>query len=58
LKTGIPEKRAGQALRSESTFLLTDRNPVDVILRRTKALLELLDNMPTAPNLEKEKQGF
>ena len=42
LKTGIPERRAAQALRPESTFLPTDRNPVDVVLRRTNALVRHL----------------
>ena len=54
LKTGIPENRAAQALRPESTFLKTDRNPVDVVLRRTKALLNNLKAMPSAPNFDKE----
>ena len=54
LKTGIPANRAAHALRVESTFLPTDRNPVDVVLRRTKALLASLIQMPEAPNLEKE----
>ena len=54
LKTGIPENRAAQALRKESTFLPTDRNPVDVVLRRTKALLNNLKAMPSAPNFDRE----
>jgi len=54
LKTGIPERRAAQALRTESTFFDTDQNPVDVVLRRTKALLNLLTQLPDALNLERE----
>ncbi|MDR3110952.1 MAG: NPCBM/NEW2 domain-containing protein [Planctomycetaceae bacterium] len=54
LKTGIPENRAAQALRPESTFLPTDKDPVDVVLRRTKALLEHLKTIPGAPKFEEE----
>ena len=38
LKKGIDPKKASQALRSEATFLPTDRDPVDIVLRRTRAL--------------------
>ncbi|MDR0520824.1 MAG: NPCBM/NEW2 domain-containing protein [Planctomycetaceae bacterium] len=54
LKTGIPEKRAKQALRPESVFLPSDQSPVDVVFRRTKALLAHLQTLPNAPALEKE----
>ncbi|GHT43984.1 hypothetical protein FACS189454_00250 [Planctomycetales bacterium] len=54
LKRGIPEYRAAQALRPESTFLPTDKDPVDVVLRRTKALLEHLKTLPGAPKFENE----
>ena len=58
LKTGIPARRAAQALRTESTFLDTDKNPVDVVLRRTKALMEHLMQLPNAPNLAQETLEF
>ena len=54
LKTGIPANRAAQALRVESTFLTTDRNPVDVVLRRTKALRDHLIQFSDAPDLTQE----
>ncbi|GHT18383.1 hypothetical protein FACS1894189_6220 [Planctomycetales bacterium] len=54
LKRGIPENRAAQALRPESTFLPTDKDPVDVVLRRTKTLLEHLKTLPGAPKFENE----
>ena len=54
LQNGIPENRAAQALRSESTFLSSDRNPVDIVLRRTKALAEHLLSLPNAPDLKQD----
>ncbi|MDR0609756.1 MAG: NPCBM/NEW2 domain-containing protein, partial [Planctomycetaceae bacterium] len=54
LKKKIDPKRAAQALRPDATFLPTDQNPVDVVLRRTKALLEFLKNLPDAPKFENE----
>jgi len=54
LKNGIPANRAAQALRSESTFLPSDRNPVDVVLRRTKALAGHLMSLPNAPDLKSD----
>jgi hypothetical protein len=56
LKKGIEPKRAAQALRPESTFFATDKNPVDVVLRRTKALLEHLKSLPGAPTFEKDTE--
>jgi len=54
LRNGIPANRAAQALRVESTFLSTDRNPVDIVLRRTKALADHLLSLPEAPDLRQE----
>ncbi|MDR0704978.1 MAG: NPCBM/NEW2 domain-containing protein, partial [Planctomycetaceae bacterium] len=54
LKKNIDSKRAAQALRPDATFLPTDKNPVDVVLRRTKALLEFLKTLPGAPKFETE----
>jgi len=42
LKKNIDPKRASQSLRPEATFLSTDRDPVDIVLRRTRALLDNL----------------
>jgi hypothetical protein len=48
---------AAQAFRSESLILTSDRDPTDVVLRRTAALLAHLKSMPGAPNLSaKENQ--
>ncbi len=41
-----------EALHSEALILETDRDPVDVLLRRTRALLEKLESMDNAPDLE------
>ncbi|MDR1962601.1 MAG: NPCBM/NEW2 domain-containing protein [Planctomycetaceae bacterium] len=54
LKKKIDPKRAAQSLRPEATFFETDRNPVDVVLRRTKALLEHLKTLPGAPKFDGE----
>ncbi|MDR1480435.1 MAG: NPCBM/NEW2 domain-containing protein [Planctomycetaceae bacterium] len=58
LKTGISAKRASQALRSESTFLASDRDPVDVVLRRTGAMFNHLKKLPNTPSFETEQQEF
>ncbi|MDR2704830.1 MAG: NPCBM/NEW2 domain-containing protein, partial [Planctomycetaceae bacterium] len=54
LKKGIDPKRVAQALRPDAAFLSSDKNPVDVVLRRTKALLEFLKTLPNAPKFETE----
>ncbi len=51
LKKGIEPRRAAQALRPESTFLATDRDPVDIVLRRTHALLRNLQTLDGVSNL-------
>ncbi len=43
-----------EALRPEAAFLETDSNPVDVVWRRTRALLADLQRKSPAPDLEKE----
>ncbi|MHB8898497.1 MAG: HzsA-related protein [Thermoguttaceae bacterium] len=43
------EKVAGQALRPESLVLADDRDPADVVLRRTESLFR--DLLPVAPGL-------
>lgn len=43
--------RAEQVLRPEALVLAADRDPVDIVLRRTAALLADLRKMPEAPDL-------
>ncbi len=56
LKKGLDPKKAAQALRPEATFLPTDRDPVDIVLRRTRALCENLPHLAGTPRLETETQ--
>jgi len=44
-----------QTFRRESLILTTDRDPVDVVLRRTTALLGRVREMPGAPDLSTEQ---
>ena len=44
-------KRAGETYRPEALILPSDRDPADVVLRRTAALLADLRSMPAAPDL-------
>ena len=46
------DKVAKQTLRPESLILKSDRDPLDVVLRRTEALLNRLDGLKNAPNLD------
>jgi len=45
------EKVAGETYRPESLILASDRDPGDVVLRRTAALLDHLRAMPGSPDL-------
>ena len=45
------EAKTGQTVRPESMILDSDRDPLDLVLRRTKALLADLRRMPNAPDL-------
>jgi hypothetical protein len=45
------ERVAGETFRQEALILRSDRDPVDVVLRRTAALLADLKRMPKAPDL-------
>jgi hypothetical protein len=45
-----------QTFRSESLISASDRDPVDVVLRRTNALLAHLKSMPGAPDFS-DKRG-
>ncbi|MDR1383125.1 MAG: NPCBM/NEW2 domain-containing protein [Planctomycetaceae bacterium] len=51
---GMKSNVVAEALRRESTILTTDRDPVDIILRRTRALVEHFQLFENAPNLDKE----
>jgi hypothetical protein len=42
---------AEETYREESLILESDRDPVDIVLRRTKALLVDIQSMPSAPTL-------
>ncbi len=42
---------AAQTFRQDALILSTDRDPLDVVLRRTAALLDDLKRMPQAPDL-------
>jgi len=50
------ERVAPETFRPEALILETDRDPVDVVLRRTAALLEDLEGMPRAPNLAAQEK--
>ncbi len=45
------EALASQTFRAEASILKTDRDPTDVVLRRTAALLADIQKMPTATDL-------
>lgn len=45
------DRVAGETFRRESLIWATDRDPLDVILRRTESLLANLQRMPKAPDL-------
>ncbi|MGL4942373.1 MAG: hypothetical protein ACRC46_04195 [Thermoguttaceae bacterium] len=55
MQIGITPQRAAQALRPEATFLQTDRDPLDVVLRRTRALLEHLRQQHVALDDEMQR---
>ena len=44
-----------EVLRKDALIFASDQNPIDVVLRRTTALLKHLGKMPKAPNLSNEK---
>ncbi|HYW80552.1 MAG TPA: discoidin domain-containing protein [Thermoguttaceae bacterium] len=41
---------APEAFRAEATILVSDRDPLDIVLRRTASLLAHLSQMPSAPD--------
>ncbi|HBT78035.1 MAG TPA: hypothetical protein DEB39_14180 [Planctomycetaceae bacterium] len=56
LAKGIDVFRAGQSLRPEAIFLNTDRDPVDIVLRRTRALMQDLRTFENGPKLTGEEK--
>ncbi len=52
----MPARLVVEAQRAQALILPTDRDPLDVVLRRTRALLLHLVRMPRAPELEAEAQ--
>lgn len=46
---------AEQTFHRQALFFETDRDPVDVVLRRTATLVEHLENVPGAPNFDGEQ---
>ena len=49
---------AGEVHRKDALILESDRDPVDVVLRRTAALLANLKRLPSAPDLSGLEQQF
>ncbi|MHC4653389.1 MAG: HzsA-related protein [Planctomycetota bacterium] len=52
-RRGHISKHAKQTYHQQSLILESDHDPLDVVLRRTKALVEDLKQMPEAPDLSK-----
>ena len=51
-------KRAPQAYRPDALILPEDRDPADIVLRRTEALLRDLRSMPNDPDLSQHIQAM
>ena len=56
LRVGMPERVASQAYHPQATIMKSDRDPLDVILRRTAALCDYLKRMDGGPELKTESQ--
>jgi len=54
-RRGHMARHAAQTLHPQSLILDTDRDPLDVVLRRTKVLVDDLKAMPDAPDLSGEE---
>ncbi len=52
------ERLAREAHRPEALLLAADHTPVDIVWRRTSALLRHLKDMPDAPDLTREAQAM
>jgi hypothetical protein len=55
-RRGHFQRIAGETFRQDALIVETDRDPLDVLLRRTRALLEDLRQMPGRPELASEGQ--
>ncbi|UCD53413.1 MAG: hypothetical protein JSW27_12330, partial [Phycisphaerales bacterium] len=54
----MPQRLIDEALRRDALIWPTDRDPLDIILRRTRALLEHLDNIEGTPTLKSERRDL
>ena len=54
----MPERLIDEALRRDALVWPTDRDPLDIILRRTRALWEHLDRVEAAPSLELDRRNL
>lgn len=52
------EAVAGEVFNAESLIRADDRDPLDVVLRRTEALLRHVKSMPGAPDLSEAARGL
>ncbi|MHC4518398.1 MAG: TolB family protein, partial [Planctomycetota bacterium] len=51
----VPQRLVDEVLRCDALIRASDRDPLDVILRRTGALLEHIAGMERAPDLQSER---
>ena len=54
----MPQRLRDEALRPDALIRATDRDPLDIVLRRTRALLTCLATMEEAPDLETERASL
>jgi len=58
IQIGMKPNVVAEALRPESTILPSDRDPVDIVLRRTRTLAEHLQTLEHGPNLAGELKSL
>lgn len=51
----VPHRLVNEALRRDALIWASDRDPLDVVLRRTRALLEHIAGMEGSPDLQSER---
>ena len=56
IKTGMRQNAKDEALDPAATLFDTDRDPLDIVVRRIVPLVEKLSSMPNAPDLSKQKK--
>ncbi len=54
IKTGMPDNAKAEALNVAATLLDTDRDPLDIVVRRLPPLIDALRQLPNGPKLEIE----